>query len=600
MRRLVFVAVLGAATVLAVPTVAFAAKPAPKDKDTRVQLLAINDFHGHVQARAQDGTSIPGTIQVGQSRNAEGTVRNIVVPAGGAEYLATYVKNLRTENTNTITVGSGDLIGASPLLSGLFHDEPAIEALNVVGIDVSGVGNHEFDEGLNELYRMMNGGCHPVDGCQDGTPFLGSIFGYLAANVFFQGTNDTILPPYEIRKIDNAKIAFIGLTLEGTPSIVLPSAVEGLEFRDEIETVNALVAKLRNEQGVRAFVILLHQGGFQNAPFSNAAGGLPGWAGINNCDNLSGEIVDIANGLSDQVDIIISGHTHAQYICAGANEIDSKVVTSAASFGRLVTDVDLVIDHQTKDVKTATARNVIVTQDVAADPAVTAIISHYNVIAAPIANRVVGKITETLLSARDTQPVAGDPDGDGEAPLGNVIADSQLEATTPTDFGGAVIALMNPGGIRAPLRYEQISGGEQPGEVTYGELFAVQPFGNTVVVKTCTGAQIQALLEQQVFPGRILAVSRGFNYTWDFLRPAGDKVLNNTVKLNGNPIVDAQSYRVEMNSFLADGGDGFSVFRQCTNQLGGEVDLDALVRYFMARLPNEVATPTENRITRLN
>ena len=236
MRRLVGTVAALVTVLLVVPALAFAAKPPPKDNDTTVQLLAINDFHGHVQANT------PGTIPTGP-----GTT----VPAGGAEYLATHIKTLRTQNTNTITVGSGDLIGASPLLSGLFHDEPAIEALNVVGIDVSGVGNHEFDEGLAELYRMMNGGCHPVDGCQDQTPFAGSVFGYLAANVFFQGTNDTVLPPYEVHKIDNAKIAFIGLTLEGTPSIVVPSAVAGLDFRDEVETVNALVNKLRNEQGVR-------------------------------------------------------------------------------------------------------------------------------------------------------------------------------------------------------------------------------------------------------------------------------------------------------------------------------------------------------------
>jgi 5'-nucleotidase len=588
----------GVVSLIAAFAFALAAAPAglaqkpPKDKDTHVQLLGFNDFHGHVEANT------PGTIQIGQTRNAAGAIVNQVVPAGGAEFLATHVKALRTANSNTITVGSGDLIGASPLLSGLFHDEPTIEALNIVGLDVSGVGNHEFDEGLNEIYRMLNGGCHPADGCQDGTPFLGSIFGYLAANVYFEGSNDTILPAYEIRKVDNAKIAFIGLTLEGTPLIVTPSAVAGLEFRDEIETVNALVDKLRNEQGVRTFVILLHQGGFQNAPFSNAdpAQNLPGWAGINNCDNMGGEIVDIANGLSDQVDVIVSGHTHAQYNCSGAKEIDGKVVTSASSFGRLITDIDLVIDHQTKDVTSATAVNRIVTQDVARDPAVTALLNHYKAIADPIANRVVGSITETLLSARDTTPVPGDPDGDGEAPLGNVVADAQLEATAPSDFGGAVIAFMNPGGIRAPITFDSPPG--SGGSVTYGELFTVQPFGNTLVVKTCTGAQIQALLEQQVFPGRILTVSRGFNYTWDANRPAGDKVLNGTVMLNGNPIVDSQSYRVEMNSFLADGGDGFSVFRQCTNQLGGEVDLDALVRYFQAHSP--IAPPTENRITRLN
>jgi 5'-nucleotidase len=594
MRRLTTAAMIIFAALLVVPSaIAGRGGDGKKDNDTRVQLLAINDFHGHVEPNT------PGTIQVGQTRSGS-TIVNQTVPAGGAEYLATHVKALRTANTSTITVGSGDLIGASPLMSGLFHDEPAIEALNVVGLDVSGVGNHEFDEGLGEIYRMMNGGCHPVDGCQDGTPFLGSVFGYLAANVFFAGTDDTVLPPYEVRKVGNAKIAFIGMTLEGTPLIVTPSAIQGLEFRDEVETVNNLIAKLKRND-IRTFVVLLHEGGFQNAPFSNAnaAQNLPGWAGIDNCDNLGGAIVDIAKNISDEVDVIVSGHTHAQYICRGANEIDGKLVTSAASFGRLVTDIDLVIDHESKQVKSKTARNVIVTQDVAKDPAVTAILDHYRAIANPIANRVVGSVTETLLSTRDA---GGDPDGDGEAPLGNVIADAQLEATTPTDFGGAVIAFMNPGGIRGPIRHEQISGGEQPGQVTYGELFTVQPFSNTLTVKTCTGANIQALLEQQfdnpaAGQVRILTVSRGFNYSYDRTRAAGDRVLNETVKLNGSPIVDTQSYRVQMNSFLASGGDGFSVFNQCTNQLGGEIDLDALVRYFIDHSP--ISPPAEDRIKRL-
>jgi 5'-nucleotidase len=573
------------------------AKP-PEVKDTNVQLLAINDFHGHIEPNT------PGTIQTGQrlGTGTEPRVVNITVPAGGAEYLATHIKALRATNPNTFTVGSGDLIGASPLTSGLFHDEPAIEALNAIGIDVSGIGNHEFDEGLAEVYRMLNGGCHPVDGCQDGDGFIGAVFEYLAANVFFVGTNTTVLPAYQIRKVDNAKIAFIGLTLEGTPLIVTPSAIEGLEFRDEIVTVNALVAKLRREQGVRAFVILLHQGGFQNAPFSNAtpnadpALALPGWAGINSCDNMTGEIVDIANGLSDDVDVIVSGHTHAQYICAGANEIDGKVVTSASSFGRLVTDIDLVIDHQTKDVKSATARNVLVTQTVAKDPAVTTIVEKYRTISAPIANRVVGSITADLLSTRD-----GGANAAGESPLGDVIADAQLEATTPTDFGGAVISFMNPGGIRAPLLYSASVGGELPGQITYGEIFNVQPFGNTLVVKTCTGAQIQAILEQQFVvqtPPRFLQISNSLHYSWGSLQPAGDKVVNSSVTINGAPVVDGTSYRVQMNSFLADGGDGFSVFRACTNQLGGEVDVDALGRYFMAHSP--ISPPTLNRITKIN
>ena len=596
--------VLALVALLALPGAAPAAKP---PRDQHVQLLAINDLHGHLQPNT------PGSIQIGccnpvNTGGVQTGWTQKTVPAGGIAYLATWIKKLRMENPNTVTVAAGDLIGASPLVSALFHDEPTIEAMNSIGMDVAGVGNHEFDEGIAELQRMQIGnqhggdGCHPVDGCQDGTPFGGSLFQYLAANVFYAGTNKTIFPPYKVRKSGNAKIAFIGLTLEGTPLIVTPSGVEGLEFRDEIVTTNALVTKLRREQGVRAFVVLLHQGGFQNAPFSNAvpnanpALSLPGWPGINNCDNLSGEIVDIANGLSDDVDVIVSGHTHAQYICAGAKEIDHKVITSAASFGRLVTDIDLVIDHQTKDIKAKTARNVIVTQDVAKDPAVTAIVTKYKTLAAPLANRVVGSITADLKSTRD-----GVASPAGESPLGDVIADSQLEATAPTDFGAAVVAFMNPGGIRAPLLYDQISGGEAPGQVTYEEIFTVQPFGNTLVVKTCTGAQIQALLEQQftvATPPRFLQISSTLHYSWGSTRPAGDKVLDSSVTIGGVAVDPAASYRVEMNNFLADGGDGFSVFRSCTNQLGGEVDVDAFGRYLMAHSP--ISPPTLDRVTRLD
>ena len=256
--------------VLALPGVA-AAKP-PQAKDTHLQLLAINDLHGHLAANT------PGTVQVGccnpcphRDGVQTGWTQN-TVPAGGIAYLATHIKNLRATNRNTLTVAAGDLIGASPLTSALFHDEPTIEALNSIGLDVTGVGNHEFDEGVDELHRMQYGnqlggdGCHPVDGCQDGTPFGGSLFQYLAANVFYEDTDETILPPYEVHKIGNAKIAFIGLTFEDTPTVVTPSAVDGLDFRDEVATVNALVAKLRSEQGVKAFVTLLHQGGSQRPP----------------------------------------------------------------------------------------------------------------------------------------------------------------------------------------------------------------------------------------------------------------------------------------------------------------------------------------------
>jgi 5'-nucleotidase len=528
------------------------------------------------------------------------------VPAGGIAYLATHIKQLRRANPNTITVGAGDLIGASPLVSGLFHDEPTIEALNSIGLDVSGVGNHEFDEGVDELLRMRYGnqrggdGCHPVDGCQDGTPYGGSLFPYLAANVFYLGTDTTILPPYEVRKVDNAKIAFIGLTLEGTPTIVTPSAVAGLEFRPEVQTTNALVDKLRNEQGVKAFVVLLHQGGSQRPPSppSSPTTQPKGdeYTDVNRCVNFNGpELEQIAAGLDPRVSVIISAHTHQPYNCT----MSGKLVTSASSFGRVVTDVDLTIDHQSKAVTQATAINHIVTQDVPQDPDAKAILDKYTELSAPLANRVVGSITADIRSARDT------PSGQnaaGEQPMGDVIADAMLEATTPTDFGGAVAAFMNAGGVRAGLIHSQISGGEQPGQVTYGEAFNVQPFGNTLVVKTCSGQQIYDVLNQQfnnpaAGSNRIMLPSANVHYRWT--TSGGPHVVDGSVSFDGGTtfIDKAASYRVTMNNFMADGGDGYTVFRSCTDALGGEIDLDAFARYLGAHSP--VAPPVLNRIERV-
>jgi 5'-nucleotidase len=542
-----------------------------KEKDTLVQLLAINDFHGNLQPPS--GSS--GRIAVGPGQT---------VDAGGVQYLATWIKSLRTTNPNTITVGAGDLIGASPLISGLFHDEPAIESMNALGLDVTGVGNHEFDEGITELLRMQFGnqlggdGCHPVDGCQDGTPFGGALFQYLAANVFYEGTENTIFPPYEIHKVGNAKIAFIGLTLEGTPLIVTPAGVAGLEFRPEVPTINDLVARLRAEQGIRAFVVLIHQGGAQSAPFPL------GYQDSDRCDNFRGDIVPIVQGLSSQVDVVISAHTHQPYIC----NIAGKLVTSASSFGRLVTDIDLRIDHQTKDIVRATAHNVIVRRNVDADADQLAIIDKYNALSGPIANRIVGSQSADLL--RVATPA-------GETSLGDVIADAQLASTSPTDFGGAVVAFMNPGGIRADIVCSQPCSAASPAPVTYNQLFTSQPFNNVMTVKTMTGDMLYRLLEQQ-FTGAngILQVSEGFEYSWSPTQVP--HVIDGSMKIDGVPVDKTASYRVAMNNFLAGGGDGFTVFNEGTSPLGGEIDLDALVNYFMHNSP--VAPGPQNRITRVS
>jgi 5'-nucleotidase len=543
---------LVAACVAAAPAVA---RPdAAKRGEVALQLLAFNDFHGNLQPPTGSGGRIDG------------------VDAGGLEYMATHLKRLEADNPkNTLIVSAGDMIGASPLLSGLFHDEPTIEAWNEAGLDITSVGNHEFDEGKAELLRMQNGGCHPVDGCQDGTPFYGSVFQYLAANVIDESSGNPLLPPYQIEFVRGIKVAFIGETLEGTPEIVTPAGVAGLDFLDEADTVNALVRGPLHKKHVKAIVLLIHEGG-GGAPTANSCG----------ANGPGGAITGIVNRLDPQVDIVISGHTHAAYNCL----VGGRPVTSAASFGRLITDYDTTLDPKTQDFDEIHATNRIVTRDVPKDPAITALIERYNAIAGPIANRVVGSITADITRSGNSA---------GESALGDVIADAQLEATAPTDFGGSKVAFMNPGGIRADLVYNQISGGEAPGEVTYGELFTVQPFANTLTVKTCTGSQIERILEQQ---GPRLQVSAGFEYTFDAARPAGDRIDPASIKINGVTVDPAASYRVTMNNFLSTGGDGFTVFNECTDPLGGEVDVDALARYFTLHSP--IAPGPQNRIHRLN
>ncbi len=594
---------LAAATLALAVTPAGMANGSNKEKPPKlfqVKLLAFNDFHGHLEANTPGSIVNPAT--------------GLSVPAGGAEYFATHMRALGSEGTDTYVVGAGDMIGGSPLLSGLFHDEPTIEFLNSIGVDTVGVGNHEFDEGSAELLRMQYGnrsqrindngfensksraykparpdGCHPVDGCQDGTPFFGSVFQYLAANVVLEDTGDTLLPPYEVFKTSKGeRIAFIGETFENTPLVVTPTGVAGLDFLDEADTVNALVPKLK-KKGIEAIVLLIHEGGFQTAPFSK------GFLDVNACENFNGPgLVDVVSRLDPEVDVVVSAHTHAPYVCT----MNNRLVTSASSFGRLITQIDLTIDENTADIVAATAKNNVVTQTVAKDAPTTELLARYKSLSDPIANRVIGTITADIRSARDT------PSGQnaaGEQPMGDVIADAQLAATAPSDFGGAVVAFMNPGGVRGGLLFNQISGGEQPGEVTFGEMFTVQPFSNTMVVKTCTGAQIEALLEQQfvVLPpnGRILLPSDSLHYSFSASAPVGSKIDPAQILLNGAAINLGASYRVAMNSFLADGGDGFSVFTQCTNPLGGEVDLDAAVRYFQTHSP--VSPPPLNRVTRL-
>ena len=549
-------------------------------KPVEIQLLALNDFHGNLEA--PNSASSSGRIQTGVT----GTGAAVNVAAGGVEYLATLLSELagRQHKNNTITVAAGDLIGASPLLSAAFHDEPAIEALNLAGLDYASVGNHEFDEGAAELLRIQNGGCHPVDGCADGTPYLGADFQYLSANAFVTETGDPLLAPYAIDKVQGVKIGFIGMTLEGTAEIVSQEGVAGLSFADEVETANRYAAELQ-AQGVETIVVLLHQGGVQT--------GANAWD-INGCSGLSGPIVEIAEGMSDAIDVVVSGHTHQAYNC----EIDNKLVTSASSFGRLVTDIDLFIDRRTGDVLSATAENVIVTRDRALDPAQTALITRYKEALGPIASEVVGSTQAELTKTQERLFQSGTaPDGTpvyavGESPLGNVIADAQLAATD--DEAGAVAAFMNPGGVRADL---------DAGPVTYSEAFTVQPFANNLVTLDLTGAQLYCMLEQQFQVGRVLYPSSTVHYVVDLAgtsAPAGtdpclgSRIVDGSLTIGDVPVVDTTVYRVTVNNFLAGGGDGFAVLKGGTNLVTGPIDLDAFTDYLGDMSP--VPAPPLDRI----
>jgi 5'-nucleotidase len=524
-----------------------------------LRILAINDFHGNLRPP-------PGGIRI---TDPDDKTKKIMVPAGGAEHMATLVNQLRQGHTNTIFVAAGDLIGASPFLSAMFHDEPSIESLSMMGLALASVGNHEFDEGKDELLRMQNGGCHPVDKCQGPHPFPGAKFHYLAASTIDTGTGKTVFPPYEIREFEGIPVAFIGLTLKGTANIISPESAAGLEFRDEAETVNALVPELK-ARGVEAIVVLIHEGGTPSGDY-------------NECPGISGPIVDIVKKFDRAVDVVVSGHTHQAYVC----EIDGRLVTSGDKYGTLVTAIDLKLDPVTRDVISAKADNTIVrTATLAKDAEQTALLEAYDKVAAPIANRPAGSVTDTLSRV---------PNNAGESPLGDIIADAQLAATSAAVSGGAVMAFTNPGGVRTDITRRE------DGKVTYADIFASQPFRNQLVTLTLTGKQIKDMLEQQWSDPkrpRILQVSKGFAYAWDSSRPDGERILAERMSLNGTPIDPAASYRVTVNNFLSVGGDGFTVLKDGKAQQFGVYDADALDTYFRSSSP--VAPGAADRIVRIN
>ncbi|MFE6353660.1 bifunctional metallophosphatase/5'-nucleotidase [Streptomyces rochei] len=543
-----------------------------------VQLLSFNDLHGNLE---------PPTGSSGRVTEVQPDGTTKTIDAGGIEYLATHLREARKGNRYSITAAGGDMVGASPLLSGLFHDEPTIEALNKLDLDVTSVGNHEFDEGAKELARLQNGGCHPTEGCYTDEEFEGADFPYLAANVLDEKTGKPILKPYWVWKQKGVKVGFIGVTLEGTPDIVSAEGVKGLAFKDEVETINKYAKELQR-QGVKSIVALVHEGGFPASSSYNYDCDSPG-AG----DGISGPIADIAKNVTPQVDALVTGHTHAAYVCTIPDPAGKpRMVTSASSFGRLYTDTTLTYDRATGDIARTAVKsaNHVVTRDVPKAPDMTRLIDRWSTLAAPIGNRAIGY-------------VSGDIDRGGtESPLGDLIADAQL-AYGKTQDPETDLALMNPGGIRAPLTYAA-SGGEGDGVVTYAEGFTVQPFANTVNLKDYTGAQlIQVLKEQVSGPNeaapKILQISSGLTYTLDLTKTGADRVVTDSIRLDGAPIDENATYRVASNSFLAGGGDGFPTLNEGTNELVCADDLTALEQYLTANssAADPIEPPAADRIT---
>jgi 5'-nucleotidase len=544
-----------------------------------VQLLSFNDLHGNLEPPA--GSS--GRVTELQH---DGTTKTI--DAGGVEYLATHLRQAREGKKYSITAAGGDMVGASPLISGLFHDEPTIEALNKLDLDVTSVGNHEFDEGAKELARLQKGGCHPTAGCYvEGEEFEGADFPYLAANVLDEKTGKPILKPYWVWKKKDVKVGFIGVTLEDTPGVVSAEGVKGLKFKDEVETINKY-ARVLQAQGVKSIVALIHEGGAPASSAYNYNCDAPG-AG----DGISGPITDIAKNITPSVDALVTGHTHAAYVCTIPDPSGKpRMVTSAASFGRLYTDTTLTYDRFTGDIARTAVKsaNHVVTRDVPKAPDMTELISRWNTLAAPIGNRAIGYISADISNTGT------------ESPIGDLIADAQLahgkELDPETD-----LALMNPGGVRAPLTYAA-KGGEGDGVVTYAEGFTVQPFSNTVNLQDFTGAQLIQVLKEQVSgtnaaSPKVLQVSSGLTYTLDLTKTGVDRVVTDSIKLNGEAINPTATYRVATNSFLAGGGDGFPTLGQGTNDLVGSDDLTALEKYLTANSSagSPIAPPAANRIT---
>ncbi|MFG3440950.1 bifunctional metallophosphatase/5'-nucleotidase [Nonomuraea sp. NPDC047897] len=577
--------------VVATGTALLAALPADAGNAPRtvpVRLLSLNDFHGHLE---------PPTGSSGRMVDEHGQT----VDAGGAAYVAAHMK--AHADRDTIAVAQGDLIGATPLISAAYHDEPSVEFLGKIGLKVAAVGNHEFDEGYDELRRIMKGGCHPVDGCSPAGEWKGARFDYVGANVLFKNRNaktDALaalgnqpavtklmsdwgvpaLPPVSVKWMNGVPIGFIGLVTTTTPNIVTAEGIKNLTFADEVKAAN-LASRVLTLVGVRAQVVLVHEGDQVTAGQSPDA-----------CSAVPGAGNRIATQVAPEIDMVLSGHSHQAYLCTVKDPSGrDRLYSQGGSFGRVITQVDMQVDVRSRDIvrSSVVADNHVVTRTVTPDPEISAFVDLWKERVAGVANKPVGRITADIVNTAAPS---------GETPLGDLIADAQLAATRTG--GNAQIALMNPGGVRAPLTHAGSPAGEGDGVVTYGEAFTVQPFNNLMQVVTLTGAQLRTVLEQQFTGGpnnqaftKILQPSANLTYTYSRSAAWGSKVFD--IRIDGTPVTDTQTIRVAANNFLVGGGDAFLAFRDGTDMWSGPLDIDAFVAYLGEHSP--AAPPATNRIT---
>jgi len=561
---------ISAATAVAAASAPEAAAP------PTLRVIAFNDFHGHLE---------PGHLSLSLADPRAPGAPPLRVAAGGAPALAGLVAALRAGAAHSVVAASGDQVGAAPLVSALFRHESTVEVLNQIGVDVATVGNHEFDAGLDELLRLLGGGCaatrpaDPARSCALSPAYGGARFAVAAANVQ-RVDGRPLFAPHWVREVAGVRVGFIGAVTRSTPGIVVPSGVAGLRFEDEAVAVNRASAALA-AQGVRAQVLLLHEGAEVGMPGQPADWNDPA------CPGLRGALPALLPRLDAQIDLVLSAHTHQGYNC----RVDGRPLLQALSYGRGVSVADLVLDPATGDVDRARSltRNLPVLDErtapalrdalAAAEPpafgaalraarpdaAVARTVAAYAAAAAPQAQRAVGRIAAGFYRQGRTDHAAG-----------RLVADAQWAATCAPEHGGAELALTNPGGVRADLPCRA-----GPCTVSYGEAFTMQPFGNSLVVMTLSGAELKTLLERQQPPGRdapaFLQPSAGLRYDWVASAPFGQRV--RALRLHGQPVRPGQPVRLTVNSYMAEGGDGLQLLKTGRERLGGPQDLDALVAH---------------------